>query len=325
MVSLVLIARGMLAHRPSLDLLDGLDLDFFSVRDNFGNDIDMNMLNDNRNDNDDLISYNNNNTNNNDNNYKNNNNINNNININIKKNKDDNKDHNVDISEYLDNDDFLFEQSFLQKSEIDGNDLDYDADMFKIDNNSNRSSRVESWGSQFRRSSLGGGSFDLTNLFFDGFGSNNNNDNHDSNNYDSHNNDINNNDILNNNYKNSVHRSKLQNNDNRNVNDILHGNGNGNGNENTTGGFSHSYGEVDLCAYKSMAASLQAQAETHQVRKVEMFSSSHGEIENERDRQTNRETDRYTHRQTDRQLDRQTDRQLDRHTDERQTDRQTDR
>ena len=42
-IFLVLIDRGMLAHRPSLDLLDGLDLDFLTANYGLGSDMEMNM------------------------------------------------------------------------------------------------------------------------------------------------------------------------------------------------------------------------------------------------------------------------------------------
>jgi hypothetical protein len=105
----------MLAHRPSLDLLDGLDLDFLSVGYNTNDNMHM---------------------------------------------------HAGSAGEgFSYDDDFLFDQAF------DGPDEDHDAyqsDMLQLGLGD---SRVDpNWATQFRRSSLGGGSFDLTGSFFDGLG-----------------------------------------------------------------------------------------------------------------------------------------------------------
>ena len=108
----------MLAHRPSLDLLDGLDLDFLSVGYN-GNGMlggDVGQMGDN------------------------------------------------DAGGYSYEDDFLFDQGF---DSTEAEDEAYHSDLFKL----GAADRGDAnWATQFRRSSLGGGSFDFTASFFEGLG-----------------------------------------------------------------------------------------------------------------------------------------------------------
>lgn len=154
----------MLAHRPSLDLLDGLDLDFLSVGYN-GNDMlnsgEMGQM-------EEGFSY---------------------------------------------EDDFLFDPVFSPSSG--GDEEEYNTDMFKL---GMADSRIDpNWATQFRRSSLGGGSFDLTGSFFEGLGA-----------------------PLPPSRKHSLSLPP-------------------------SGPRVTGMGEVDLSAYQSMAASLQAQTAAHQV------------------------------------------------------------
>ena len=102
----------MLTHRPSLDLLDGLDLDFLSVGYN-GNE----MLPD------------------------------------------------GGVGEGFYEDDFLFDQSF---DGTNAEDEAYHSDVFKLGLADNRND--PNWAIQFRRSSLGSGSLDLSGCFFEGLG-----------------------------------------------------------------------------------------------------------------------------------------------------------
>ena len=102
----------MLTHRPSLDLLDGLDLDFLSVGYN-GNE----MLPD------------------------------------------------GGVGEGFYEDDFLFDQAF---DDTNAEDEAYHSDVFKLGLADNRND--PNWAIQFRRSSLGSGSLDLSGCFFEGLG-----------------------------------------------------------------------------------------------------------------------------------------------------------
>jgi hypothetical protein len=102
----------MLTHRPSLDLLDGLDLDFLSVGYN-GNE----MLPD------------------------------------------------GGVGEGFYEDDFLFDQEF---DGTNAEDEAYHSDVFKLGLADNRND--PNWAIQFRRSSLGSGSLDLTGCFVEGLG-----------------------------------------------------------------------------------------------------------------------------------------------------------
>ena len=110
----------MLAHRPSLDLLDGLDLDFLSVGYNghgmLGGDGGQIEMGD------------------------------------------------GEAGGYSYDDDFLFDQGF---DSTEAEDEAYHSDLFKL-GAADRSDA--NWATQFRRSSLGGGSFDFTGSFFEGLG-----------------------------------------------------------------------------------------------------------------------------------------------------------
>ena len=235
----------MLAHRPSLDLLDGLDLDFLTANYGLGSDMEMSMKNENRNnlDNDPRKSDNN----------------------QHQKDGIENGSDEMQMSEYLNNDEFLFE-------------FENENDSYKTEvgnvGNKNLRDRVESWGSQFRRSSLSGGSFDLSSSIFDGF-SNNENFNFNLSNHSRKNSlsqpiqtsaKLSNNSMkIDNDYSKGNNNNNLNDRNINNINSDFNSNGHVLYNKTSSGSFSDLYGEVDLSAYQSMAASLQAQTESDQV------------------------------------------------------------
>ena len=155
-----------------------------------------------------------------------------------------------DSQEFSYEDDFLFDQNM----KFDPNNMKYDIkyendtslnmninqDLFKMGGGENNS-----WGAYRRSSSLGGGSFDLTGSFFEGLGA-----------------------VPTGSRKNSLSlpsaAARVGGNNSNNSN-----NNNNNGSNSGGGGggvYVSAFGDVDLSAYQSMAVSLQAQTEAHQVR-----------------------------------------------------------